>query len=142
MVAREQVEVELWQYPRPKDDTGIGVHWSAGVDAKAVGLPKIRDRWLPELKAMGVKWVKILHLGGQDLAELFLAHDIMPVVRLFRRQRGEAFVIAVNQDHVSVLHISHRSSSIKGLTSTAPRRASGILAAHSIAWSRLSHSSM
>ena len=78
--------MELWQYPRPKDDTGIGMHWSAGVDAKAVGLPKIRDYWLPELKAMGVKWVKMLHLGGQDLAELFLAHDIMPVVRLFRRQ--------------------------------------------------------
>jgi len=75
--------MELWEYPRPKDDTGIGVHWNAGFP-NAVGLGKIREFWLPELKAMGIKWVKLLHDGGLEVAQLLLENDIMPIVRLYR----------------------------------------------------------
>ena len=78
--------MDLRDYPRPKDDTGIGVHWNAGFPA-AIGLGQIRDVWLPELIAMGVKWVKIArHDGGMAFAELLLKHDIMPIVRLYRPQ--------------------------------------------------------
>ncbi len=51
-----------------------------------IGLGKIREYWLPELLAMGVKWVKFIHDGGEGLAELLLANEIMPVVRLYRPQ--------------------------------------------------------
>ncbi len=78
--------MDLRDYPRPTGDTGIGVHWNAGFPA-AVGLGEIRDRWLPELIALGVKWVKLSrHDGGLELAELLLKNDIMPVVRVYRSQ--------------------------------------------------------
>ena len=61
--------MDLHDYPRPKGDTGIGVHWSAGYPA-VVGIGQIRDFWLPELQAMGVKWVKLAQYdGGLELAE-------------------------------------------------------------------------
>ncbi len=78
--------MDLRDYPRPKNDTGIGVHWSAGYPA-AVGMGKIRDFWLPELIAMGVKWVKIAnHDGALSFVELLLKNDIMPIVRIYRPQ--------------------------------------------------------
>ncbi|MDH7487221.1 MAG: carboxypeptidase-like regulatory domain-containing protein, partial [Anaerolineae bacterium] len=77
--------MELRDYPRPANDTGIGVHWSPG-NAGAVGLGELRDYWLPELIALGVKWVKLLHDGGVEFAELLLQNDIMPIVRLYRYQ--------------------------------------------------------
>ena len=78
--------MDLRDYPRPAGDTGIGFHWNAGF-ATAVGLGHITDFWLPEIKAMGVKWVKIAHHDGAlSFAELLLKNDIMPVVRLYRPQ--------------------------------------------------------
>ncbi len=62
------------------------MHWSAGYPVM-VGLGKIREFWVPELIAMGVKWVKIAnHDGGEPLAELLLENGIMPIVRLYRPQ--------------------------------------------------------
>ncbi|HEY53383.1 MAG TPA: carboxypeptidase regulatory-like domain-containing protein, partial [Caldilineae bacterium] len=75
--------MRLRDYPRPPDDTGIGMHWSGGHPA-AVGSAKLRRYWIPELQRMGVKWVKFLHDGGLEFAELLLDAGIMPVVRLFR----------------------------------------------------------
>lgn len=76
--------MELHEYPRPANDTGIGIHWSVGY-ASAIGLARIREFWLPELKAMGVKWVKIYnHEGAQEFAELLLAEGFMPVMRIYR----------------------------------------------------------
>jgi hypothetical protein len=76
--------MDLHEYPRPANDTGIGVHWTVGF-ASTIGIGKIRDFWIPELKAMGVKWVKIFnHDGAIDFAELLLAEGIMPVVRIYR----------------------------------------------------------
>ncbi len=97
--------MDLRDYPRPKDDTGIGVHWNAGFPA-AIGLGQIRQTWLPELKAMGVKWVKISrHDGGLDLATLLLQNDIMPVVRLYRYQPNpgtlDAAALAAVKDYVA-----------------------------------------
>jgi len=76
--------MELHEYPRPLDDTGIGIHWSPSY-ATTVGLNQIRDFWLPEMKALGVKWVEIFnHDGALDFAELLLAEGIMPIVRLYQ----------------------------------------------------------
>lgn len=78
--------MELRDYPRPKNDTGIGVHWNAGYPA-VVGIGKIREYWLPELIAMGVKWVKIAnHDGAMEFATLLLKNDIMPILRIYRPQ--------------------------------------------------------
>lgn len=75
--------MRLQDYPRPPDDNGIGMHWSGG-NPGAVGKSVLRERWIPELLRMGVKWVKFLHDGGLDFAELLLQAGIMPVVRLYR----------------------------------------------------------
>ncbi|GIV75995.1 MAG: hypothetical protein KatS3mg050_0389 [Litorilinea sp.] len=76
--------MELHEYPRPANDTGIGIHWCPGY-ATAIGLGRIRDFWIPEMKAMGIKWVKIFnHDGAIDFAELLLAEGFMPIVRLYR----------------------------------------------------------
>lgn len=77
--------MNLSAYPRPPGDTGLGIHWSAGPPA-AVPLEEVRQRWLPELLAMNIKWVKCLHDGAEGLAEELLANDIMPIVRLYRPQ--------------------------------------------------------
>jgi hypothetical protein len=78
--------MDLRDYPRPKDDTGIGVHWNAGF-AAAIGLGQIEQIWLPRLRDMGVKWVKISqHDGALDFARLLLKNDIMPIVRIYRPQ--------------------------------------------------------
>jgi hypothetical protein len=82
--AAPTIAMELNEYPRPANDTGIGVHWTVGY-ATAVGLAKIREFWLPELRSMGVKWVKIFnHDGALDFCELLLAEGFMPIVRLYR----------------------------------------------------------
>jgi hypothetical protein len=78
--------MDLRDYPRPPDDTGIGVHWSAGYPAPN-GIGQVRDVWLPELLALGVKWVKIARGdGGTAFDELLLNSGIMPIVRLYRPQ--------------------------------------------------------
>ncbi len=75
--------MKLTDFPRPPEDTRIGVHWSPGI-ANAIGMGQIRDFWIPLLKEMGVKWVKLLHMGSYELVEELLANEIMPVVRLYR----------------------------------------------------------
>ncbi len=76
--------MELHEYPRPANDTGIGIHWCPGY-AVAVGMARVREQWIPELRALGVKWVKIYnHDGALDFAELLLAEGFMPVVRIYR----------------------------------------------------------
>ena len=71
-------------FPRPVNDNRRGIHWSASV-YHPVGVAA--DFWIGELKAMGIKWVKLLDDSGGsslDLCKRLLAADIMPIVRLFR----------------------------------------------------------
>ncbi len=75
--------MRLQDYPRPPQDNGIGMHWSGG-NAGLVGAGELRSRWIPELQRLGVKWVKFLHDGGLEFAELLLHAGIMPVVRIYR----------------------------------------------------------
>jgi hypothetical protein len=64
-------------------------------------LQDVQQKWLPELQAMNIKWVKILHDGGEGLAELFLSHGIMPVVRIYRRQPNPGRLSAEEQMRVT-----------------------------------------
>ncbi|MEZ4640538.1 MAG: carboxypeptidase-like regulatory domain-containing protein [Caldilineaceae bacterium] len=76
--------MDLLDYPRPINDTGIGVHWSAGISH--VSLAQLRSFWIPELQALGVCWVKIAdHRYALSLAEELLAAGIMPIVQIQRQ---------------------------------------------------------
>lgn len=76
--------MDLHEYPRPTNDTGIGIHWTTGY-ATAIGMRQIKEFWIPEMKALGVKWVKIYnHDGALDFAELLLTEGFMPIVRIYR----------------------------------------------------------
>jgi protocatechuate 3,4-dioxygenase beta subunit len=84
--------MRIEDFPRPKDDNGRGVHWSASVyHPKGPAL----DFWISELQAMKIKWVKVLDDGGGsslELCERLLAAEIMPIVRLYRK--------TPNPDHI------------------------------------------
>ena len=85
--------MRLEEFPRPKDDNGRGVHWSASVYHPS---GSELDFWLQELQAMQIKWVKLLDDGGSasmELCQRLLEADIMPVVRLYRE--------APNPGHIS-----------------------------------------
>ncbi len=72
----------LRDYPRPADDTGIGIHWGTG-DTRSADV----EHYLPLLRDMGVKWAKILGKGSPDDIEacrLLASADIEPVVRLYK----------------------------------------------------------
>ena len=77
--------MELRDYPRPPQDTGIGVHWSPA-NSGSVGAGELREKWIPQLQRMGVKWVKLMHEGGVPFAGLLLEAGIMPIVRLYRHR--------------------------------------------------------
>lgn len=75
----------LSEFPRPPEDNGRGIHWSA-----TVYHPTGRDLqfWLNELKAMQIKWVKLLDDSGGSSIELcraLLDNGIMPIVRIYRQ---------------------------------------------------------
>ena len=77
----------LHEYPRPADDTGIGIHWCAGVSAAAPEM--VETFWLQELTALGVKWVKIAdQRGALELSRALLAAQIMPIVQIVRGAAG------------------------------------------------------
>ena len=76
--------MRIEDFPRPRDDNGRGVHWSARLYHDAV-YPS-QDHWVDQLRAMKIKWVKLLDDGGGSgipLAQRLLAADIMPVIRIY-----------------------------------------------------------
>jgi hypothetical protein len=78
--------MQIADFPRPPEDNGRGVHWSARVYHPA---GRDLDFWIKELTAMHIKWVKLLDDGDGSSLELcrrLLDAGIMPVVRLFREQ--------------------------------------------------------
>ncbi len=78
--------MEIADFPRPPDDNGRGVHWSARVYHPT---GRDLDFWIGELTAMHIKWVKLLDDGdgsSLELCQRLLDAGIMPVVRLFRER--------------------------------------------------------
>lgn len=76
--------LSLSDFPRPPEDNGRGVHWTVNVyppDAATM------QRWIEHLKALQIKWLKLLDDSGGSSAPLVRAlieNGIMPVVRLYR----------------------------------------------------------
>ena len=94
--------MELHDYPRPADDTGIGIHWSAGVSAAAPEM--VETFWLRELNELGVKWVKIAdQRGALALSRALLAAQIMPIVQIVRRTPGPGRLSAGELEEVERL---------------------------------------
>ncbi len=77
---------QLSDFPRPPDDNGRGVHWSASVyHPSGAAL----QQWINELQALQIKWVKVLDDGGassRELSRALLDNGIMPIVRIYRER--------------------------------------------------------
>ena len=85
--------MRIEDFPRPKDDNGRGVHWSARLYHDVI--QPNPDYWIDQLVAMKIKWVKLLDDGGGSamaLCRKLVAADIMPVVRLFMAQLNPSYL--------------------------------------------------
>jgi hypothetical protein len=76
--------MQIADFPRPPEDNGRGIHWSARPHH-----PSGRDLefWISELTAMHTKWVRLLDDGNGSSLELcrrLLEAGMMPVVGLVR----------------------------------------------------------
>ncbi len=78
--------MELKDFPRPPQDNGRGIHWSASPYHPEGETLRF---WINELKEMNIKWVKLLDDGGGSslkVCEALLREGIMPIVRLYRHR--------------------------------------------------------
>lgn len=75
---------DLNSYPKPKYDTGIGMHWAADGENDTSNAKNS----VCTLKDMGVSWIKLLAVGPSalDLAKIMEQNYIEPIVRLYRYQ--------------------------------------------------------
>lgn len=84
--------MNLHEYPRPPFDTGIGVHWCAGISH--ISAAHLRSFWLPQLEELGVTWLKVADQRyALPLVDELLAAGIMPIVQIRRP--------AVNPGHLA-----------------------------------------
>ena len=60
--------MELRDYPRPDRDNGRGMHWSASPYH-----PTELDEWMARLKAMNIRWLKVIDDGGGSSVRLCAA---------------------------------------------------------------------
>jgi hypothetical protein len=77
---------DLSSYPRPHDDNGWGVHWAPVLVSQT---PEEVDRYLQEIVAMDLHWVKIMQADQPNLEHVYLLkqlaqHDIQPVLRVYK----------------------------------------------------------
>jgi hypothetical protein len=75
---------DLSKYPRPANDTGLGIHGGANA---FFPLGEDGPDWaIGQLKAMGFSWVKLLDVEGSSLAcvKAVKAAGMEPIVRLYR----------------------------------------------------------
>lgn len=76
--------LSLEAYPRPLEDNGWGMHWIPTVSSS----PEVVDRFVAELKDMGVKWVTFLNegtnIGANDyLVKRLVESGMMPIMRVY-----------------------------------------------------------
>ena len=94
--------MNLHAYPRPADDTGIGIHWCAGVGAATPEM--VEEFWLRELIELGVKWVKIAdQRNALHVSQTLLAGQIMPIVQIVREAPGPGPLSATELEAVEQL---------------------------------------
>lgn len=74
-------------FPRPKDDNGLGIHWSTHLYAQS---DEATSYFVSELTRMNIKWVKLLvdGLNNRDYdktVDELVRRDIMPVIRIYQQ---------------------------------------------------------
>ncbi|MGQ9627831.1 MAG: SpoIID/LytB domain-containing protein [Anaerolineae bacterium] len=78
--------MKILEYPRPKEDTGIGFHWFP--DFYHFSQADFY-KFIPRLKAMGCSWLKLVSEPYKTIPEPFIrgliGQGIEPVVRLYTR---------------------------------------------------------
>ena len=76
---------DLRDMPRPPSDNGRGLHGSMSTDW--TGGEQGYAFWINELRALGVKWFKVVDDNGSSVAfcEKLIAVGIFPIVRILRR---------------------------------------------------------
>jgi hypothetical protein len=81
--------MNLSDFPRPLNDTGLGIHLSAS------NVHPLGEResdyiwWISEIKAMGFTWVKLLVGGGNavEIARLLQNNGLMVIVRFYQHEQ-------------------------------------------------------
>ena len=77
----------LSAFPRPKNDNGLGIHWSTHLYGQS---DEATSYFVSELARMNVKWVKLLVDGldnrdyDRTIDEL-VSRDIMPIIRIYQQ---------------------------------------------------------
>jgi hypothetical protein len=76
----------LAAYPRPPGDNGRGIHWTPTNQPQP---PEVVDYFVAEIKAMNIKWVKLLQDDKPEVTHAYLieqlvANDIEPVLRVYK----------------------------------------------------------
>lgn len=81
----------LSYYPRPRNDSGLGLHDSSNVGAS----PSNIEAHAKALRAAGISYYKILEAGGNkvDRCRIYLEHDIVPIVRLYKHKPHPDYVV-------------------------------------------------
>jgi hypothetical protein len=95
-----EASMRIHDFPRPKNDTARGIHWSASVYHPT---GSALDFWIAELQGMKMSWVKVLDDGGGsslDLCQRLLAVDMMPIVRLYRPEPNPGTIGAREQETI------------------------------------------
>ncbi len=90
--------MNLNEFPRPKNDNGMGIHFSASIYP-----PNDITTWVNRCRDMHLKWVKILDDSGGSSLPLFKAiiqASMMPVVRLYRNQPNPGTIGMREQDTI------------------------------------------
>lgn len=85
---RKEHYMDMSKYPRPANDTGAGVHSSAGFTHP---FGENEGLWVPlalELRARGLTWAKLGDMGGSSIkvCKVLLEQGIMPVVRMYQQR--------------------------------------------------------
>ncbi len=76
--------MDLANYPRPTGESRRGIHWSPSVFHPT---GSTLNWWMDELRAMHIKWVKLLDDGSgssKHVCQTLLQNGIIPIVRLYR----------------------------------------------------------
>ncbi len=95
--------MELADYPRPANASRRGIHWSPSVFHPS---GSTLDWWVDELRAMHVRWVKLLDHGGgssRHVCQRLLQNGILPIVRMYRDRPNPGSLSDQEKDTISEL---------------------------------------
>jgi len=82
------IPIDMSKYPRPTNDTGVGVHAGANAYHPLGDNEGLYRTILDEMYRCGIRWVKLLDADGSsyNACKKTLEMGMMPVVRLYRHR--------------------------------------------------------